>query len=86
MGWYEMVCFFVLRLDLFREIGPNDIVGDMLYTERIGSECFEPGTGPVYFFGYQHTITLSRMAHSILKWILTPMVKNQFPNKFSPYG
>jgi hypothetical protein len=49
--------YFVLRLDLVREIGTNDIIGGMLYTERIGSECFEPGTGPGYFFGYQHTIT-----------------------------
>ena len=40
---------FVLRLDLVREIGANDIIGGMLYTERIGSECFEPGTGPGYF-------------------------------------
>ena len=36
MGCHEMVYFFVLRLDLVREIGPNDIIGGMLYTERIG--------------------------------------------------
>ncbi|MGA9270779.1 MAG: hypothetical protein WBV45_09175 [Lutimonas sp.] len=49
--------FIRVGMLLVPQIGSHDIVRGKFTTDKIGHECFEPGSGPGYTFGKDHSIS-----------------------------